>query len=131
MIRLAVRVARANADSALAELLQDAIPGQATRLIVAFIALFIGVRLLAMLLTMALDSIIKASGLTMADRGLGAMFGLVRGAVFVLVAVVVCGMTAIPQQDFWKHAVLSPIAESAAHTGKPFLPDNIARYVKF
>jgi membrane protein required for colicin V production len=122
----------ANAYSgALAEMLPQAIPGQATRLIVAFIALFIGVRLLMMLLTMTFDSIIKASGLTMADRGLGSLFGLARGVVIVLVAVMVCSMTAIPQQDFWKNAQLRPLAESTAHMIKPFLPDDIARYVKF
>lgn len=116
---------------ALAELLPAAIPGQVTRLIIAFIALFIGVRLLMMLLAMAFDSVIKATGLTMADRGLGGLFGLLRGAVIVVVAVVICGMTALPQQDFWKKAQLSSLAESAAHAVKPFLPDNIARYVKF
>jgi membrane protein required for colicin V production len=118
-------------SGALAELLPQAIPGQATRLIVAFIALFIGVRLLMMLLTMAFDSIIKASGLTLADRGLGSLFGLARGIVIVLIVVMVCSVTAIPQQDFWKNAQLRPLAESTAHTIKPFLPDDIARYVKF
>src|ERR1700757_329822 len=91
-------------SGALAELLPQAIPGQATRMIVAFIALFIGVRLLMMLLTMAFDSIIKASGLTLADRGLGSLFGLARGVVIVLIVVMVCSMTTIPQQDFWKNA---------------------------
>jgi membrane protein required for colicin V production len=122
----------ANAYSgALAGLLPDVIPGHVTRLIVAFIALFIGVRLLMMLLTMAVDAVVKAGGLTVADRGLGGLFGLARGLVIVLAAVLVCGMTAIPQQDFWKNALLSPLAETAARTAKPFLPDNIARYIKF
>lgn len=115
----------------LASLLPDMIPGNVTRLIVAFIALFIGVRLLMMLLTMAIDAVIKASGLTLADRGLGSLFGLARGLLIVLAAVLVCGMTAIPQQPFWKQALLSPLAESAARTAKPFLPGDIARHVQF
>jgi membrane protein required for colicin V production len=123
-------VANAYGDS-LAALLPDVIPGHVTRLIVAFITLFIGVRLLMMLLTMALDAVVKAGGLTIADRGLGGLFGLARGLVIVLAAVLVCGMTAIPQQDFWRHALLSPLAETAARTVLPFLPDNIARYIKF
>lgn len=117
--------------SDLALLLPNAIPGQAMRLIIAFIALFIGVRLLMMLLAMALDSIIEATGLTMADRGLGGMFGFARGVVIVLAVVLLCGMTDIPQQNFWKNAQLSPAAESVARTAIPFLPDNIARYIKF
>ena len=67
----------------------------------------------------------------MADRALGGLFGLLRGVVLVLAAVLVCGMTAIPQQDFWKNAQLRPAAETAAREIIPFLPDNIARYVKF
>lgn len=123
-------VANAYSDT-LAGLLPDVIPGHVTRLIVAFISLFIGVRLLMMLLTMAVDAVVKAGGLTVADRGLGGLFGLARGLVIVLAVVLVCGMTAIPQQNFWKNALLSPLAETAARTVKPFLPDNIARYVKF
>ena len=115
----------------LAILLPDAIPGSATRLIVAFIALFIGVRLLMALLTMAIDAVVKTSGLTVADRGLGGLFGLGRGLVIVLAVVLLCGMTAMPQQPFWKGALLSPLAETAARTVKPFLPGKFARHVHF
>lgn len=115
----------------LAKLLPELIPGNVTRLIVAFIALFIGVRLLMMLLTMAIDAAIKASGLTLADRGLGGLFGLARGLVMVLAAVLLCGMTSIPRQPFWKDALLSPLAETAARTVMPFLPGDFARHVQF
>lgn len=115
----------------LAKLLPDVIPGGTTRLIVAFIALFIGVRLLMMLLSMAVDAVIKASGLTLADRGLGGLFGLGRGLVIVLAVVLVCGMTAIPQQAFWKEALFSPLAETAARTVTPYLPGDWARHVSF
>jgi membrane protein required for colicin V production len=122
----------ANAYSeTLATLLPDMIPGNVTRLIVAFIALFIGVRLLMMLLTMAMDEFIKASGLTMADRGLGSLFGVARGLVIVLAVVLLCGMTALPQQPFWRNALLSPYAETAARSIKPFLPGDFARHVQF
>lgn len=116
---------------ALAALLPDAIPGNTTRLIVAFIALFIGVRLLMGLLSMAIDAVIRASGLTLADRGLGGLFGLGRGLVIVLAVVLVCGMTAIPRQPFWTDALLSPLAETAARTVKPYLPGDFARHVNF
>jgi membrane protein required for colicin V production len=116
---------------ALAGLLPDIVPGKTTRLIVAFIALFIGARLLMMLLNMAVDALIKASGLTLADRGLGGLFGLGRGLVIVLAVVLLCGMTAIPQQPFWREALLSPLAETAARTVKPYLPGEFASHVQF
>lgn len=122
----------ANAYSAaLAGMLPEAIPGEVVRLIVAFIALFIGVRILMALLAMAVDALVTAGGLTLADRGLGGLFGLGRGIVIVLAGVILCGMTAIPQQDFWRNALLSPMAESGVRTVKPFLPDAMARHVHF
>jgi len=127
---VALFVANAYGEN-LAELLPAVIPGAVTRLIVAFLALFIGVRLLMMLLSMALDGLIRASGLSIADRGLGGLFGLARGVVIVLAVVLVCGTTAIPQQAFWRKAIFSPLAETAANTALPFLPGAFAQHVKF
>jgi membrane protein required for colicin V production len=122
----------ANAYGAtLAPMLPNIIPGAVVRLMVAFVALFLGVRILMGLLTLAVDGLIKAGGLSLADRGLGGLFGLARGIVIVLFAVILCGMTSIPQQDFWKHALLSPMAETGARTVKPFLPAALAQHVQF
>ncbi|KQV80392.1 colicin V production protein [Massilia sp. Root351] len=122
----------ANAYGAdLAKLLPELVPGEVVRLILAFIVLFIGVRILMGLLGMAVDALIKAGGLSLADRGLGGLFGLGRGLVIVLAAVILCGMTTIPQQDFWKNALLSPLAETGARTVKPFLPAAFAQHVQF
>ena len=116
---------------ALSKMLPDMLPGSVTRLIIAFVVLFIGVRILMMLLTMAVEAIVKSAGLTVADRGLGGLFGLARGLLIVLTAVLLCGMTAIPQQNFWKDALLSPLAETAARTATPFLPGDFARHIRY
>ena len=122
----------ANAFGAkLAPMLPSVIPGEALRLIVAFIALFLGVRVLMGLLALAIGALIEASGLSLADRGLGGLFGLGRGIVIVLAGVILCGMTSIPQQAFWKDALLSPIAETGARTVKPFLPAAFAQHLQF
>ena len=122
----------ANAFGAkLAPMLPSVIPGEALRLIVAFIALFLGVRVLMGLLALAIGALIEASGLTLADRGLGGLFGLGRGIVIVLAGVILCGMTSIPHQAFWKDALLSPMAETGARTVKPFLPAAFAQHVQF
>jgi membrane protein required for colicin V production len=113
------------------QLLPHAIPGSTVRLIAGFLILFIGVRLLMALLAMALGSMIEAGGLTGIDRGLGSLFGLVRGAVFVVALVLICGMTALPKQEFWRHAKLSALAESGARIVYPFLPGEMARLIKF
>lgn len=122
----------ANAYGAkLAVLLPEIIPGSTVRLIVGFVVLFIGTRLLMSLLTLAVDSLVTASGLKVIDRGLGGLFGFGRGVVIVLAVALLCGMTAIPQQPFWTDALLSPLVESAARTVQQFLPGDIVRHVKF
>ncbi len=122
----------ANAYGApLAALLPAMIPGEVVRLIVAFLVLFVGVRILMGLLAMAIAALIEAGGLTLADRGLGGLFGLGRGLVIVLAGVILCGMTSIPQQEFWRQAMLSPMAESGVRTVKPFLPAAVAQHVQF
>ncbi len=122
----------ANAYGAqLADLLPAVVPGVALRLMLAFVVLFIGVRMLMGLLTMALDAAVTASGLGLADRGLGSLFGVARGVFIVLVGVTVCGMTEIPRQPFWKNALLSPLAETGVRSIKPYLPSAYAHYVRF
>lgn len=122
----------ANAYGAqLAPLLPEVIPGDTARLIVAFIALFLGVRILMGLLSLAIGALVEATGLSLADRGLGGLFGLARGIVIVLAGVILCGMTDIPKQAFWQQALLAPIAETGARTVKPFLPGAMAQHVHF
>lgn len=116
---------------ALAEMLPDVIPGESMRLIVAFVVLFIGTRLLMALVSRTLAELIKATGLTLVDRSLGSLFGVARGVVIVLVVVLLCGTTAIPQQAFWTQARLSPWAEQTAMQVMPFLPGKFAEHVHF
>jgi membrane protein required for colicin V production len=113
----------------LAELIP--LTGASLRLIVAFVSLFLGTRLLMGLLTMAISSLITASGLKLMDRGLGSLFGVARAAVLVLALMIIGGMTNLPQQAFWKHAVLRPMLETSALTLKPYLPGSVARHVNF
>lgn len=122
----------ANAYGAkLAPMLPSMVPGDSVRLIVAFIALFLGARILMGLLSLAIGALVTATGMSLADRGLGGLFGLARGIVIVLAGVILCGMTDIPQQDFWKNALFSPMAEAGARTVKPFLPAALAQHVQF
>ncbi|HEX7984671.1 MAG TPA: CvpA family protein [Duganella sp.] len=117
--------------AALAVMLPAVVPGAVLRLFLAFVALFIGVRILMGLLSMALGALLDAGGLSLFDRALGAVFGVGRGLVIVLTAVILCGMTSLPQQDFWKDALFSPYAESGARIVKTFLPAAMAQHVNF
>ena len=102
----------ANAFGAkLAPMLPSVIPGEALRLIVAFIALFLGVRVLMGLLALAISALIEASGLSLADRGLGGLFGLGRGIVIVL-----AGVIHPPTGFLERRAVLAHGGNRSAHS---------------
>ena len=51
--------------------------------------------------------------------------------VIVLALVMVAGMTKVPEMEFWKVALFSPLAETAVRTVKPWLPGDIAGKIKF
>ena len=116
---------------ALAPLLPAMVPGEAVRLMVGFIAVFLGARILMGLVIKAILSLVKAGGLSLADHSLGGVFGLARGVVIVLAAVIVCGLTSMPQQAYWKEALLSPLVETGVRTVKPFLPSAMAEHVHY
>lgn len=115
----------------LAPLLPMALPGETMRLIVSFVILFIGARIAMMLFTKAVDALVNAGGLSGLNRSLGSVFGLARGVLISLVLVLLCGMTSIPQQPFWKNAMFRPMAENTAVMTLPFLPESMAKNIKY
>lgn len=111
--------------------LPQAISGDVLRVIVAFVALFIGTRIVMMLLAKLASLVLRASGLTFMDRFFGALFGLAKGALIALALVLICGMTRVPQQPFWKNAMFSPAAEAAAKAVMPYLPGYFVEYIHY
>jgi len=109
----------------------NVLPGPMPRLIAGFAILFLGTLLLAGLVNMAIGHLIRAAGLSVADRGLGGLFGLARGLVLVLAGVILAGLTSLPQQPVWRDALLSPLAETGVRIIKPALPPDWARHVRF
>lgn len=73
----------------------------------AYVGVFVVVLLLIGLFNMTLAALIRATGLTPADHGLGALFGLLRGVLFVLLLVIVAGYTPLPGEPWWKNAMFS------------------------
>ena len=62
---------------------------------------------------------------------LGMIFGVARGLVIVLALVVVGGMTMAAQQKWWVEAYFSTPLETAVMAGKPWLPQEIAKRIRF
>jgi membrane protein required for colicin V production len=114
-----------------AAILPVAITNPTVRFVIGFGLLLLGTLLVGGLVNMAICRLIAAAGLQLADRGLGGLFGLARGALIVMVLVILGGLTALPQQPFWRNALLAPLAETAVRTMKPMLPPQWAQHVNF
>ncbi|WP_137937846.1 CvpA family protein [Chitinivorax sp. B] len=112
-------------------LLPDSIPSEELKLLAGFLGLFLGSLLIMTLLTIALAEVIKVVGLSGADRVLGAIFGLVRGCFIVVVLVLLAGLTSLPREPMWKNAMFSPVFEAVALAVKSWLPDGLAKHIKY
>jgi membrane protein required for colicin V production len=115
----------------LAPLLPQSIPSLELRLLAAFLALFLLTLLLCSLGAIALSGLFRQVGLGWLDRGLGALFGLARGMLVVLVAVLLAGLTALPREQSWREAMFSAPLEALVLYGLPWLPQGVAKHVKY
>ncbi|WP_296661947.1 CvpA family protein [Paraburkholderia sp.] len=103
--------------------------GAVTQWLIAFALIVIAVVFAAGVVNALLGRLVQVTGLSGVDRSLGLMFGLVRGVVLVLILVVLGGLTELPQQDFWRDALLRRYAEQGVRELKPLLPKTLAHYV--
>lgn len=101
------------------------------RMGVAYAAVFIVVLLLVGLVNMTLAALIRTTGLSPADHGLGALFGLLRGLLIVLVLVAVAGYTPLPQEPWWRDAMFSHAATEAVIHTKSWLPPSLASLLPY
>jgi membrane protein required for colicin V production len=113
-----------------AEWVPAAVSSPVARVALAFVIVFLAVIVVSALVGWLLASLIKAAGMGLADRILGAIFGLARGGLVVLVAVMLAGLTMLPKETFWREAVLSGPLEAAVVAAKPLLPAELAQRVK-
>lgn len=108
--------------------LPSAITGESLRTVLAFSALFF-LTLLAMgVIAMLASTVTKKAGLGLADRFLGSLFGLARGLLVIMVIVLAGGLTAVPQEPFWRKAMLSAPLENAVMMAIPWLPPDLSRH---
>ncbi|MDR2875170.1 MAG: CvpA family protein [Methylobacillus sp.] len=116
---------------ALATLFPQSLTDEPLRILAAFLALFLATLLAVSLLAMAISEVFKIARLGGLDKLLGAAFGLARGALFVVMIVLLGGLTAVPQEPFWRDAVLSKPLETAVTDALPWLPEEFAKHVKY
>lgn len=101
------------------------------RQLAGFVGVFVAVLILFALLRWVMSLLLKAAGLRPLDRLLGAVFGVLRGVLVILVLVLLAGLTPLPQQYWWRQAMLSPPLETAVLAIKPGLPPELAKRIQY
>ena len=93
---------------------------------VGFVIVFVVAIFACSFLAWVMKKLIDAIGLRPADRALGALFGLLRGVLVLLVVAVVAAMTPMHEAEWWKNSQSAPMLEQMIQTIKPVLPADMA-----
>lgn len=104
-------------------------PGSALNLGAAFALAFVAALVAWGLLAKLIRLLIHATPLSIPDRLLGAVFGLLRGGVLLLAVATVVGLTPAAQSRAWREAKGAPWLQQALVLLKPLLPEAAARHL--
>jgi len=101
------------------------------RVLLAWLAVFFGVLLVASLFGMLLRRFIKTVGLCSTDRTLGALFGLLRGLMIGLVFTLLAGLTRFPSHPAFKDSFFDPPLANTVVQLRPWLPSALAGRLRY
>ncbi len=102
---------------------------QAVRYLAAFLLVFIAVVFTGALLAWGIKKAIEAVGLRPVDRVLGAMFGVLRGALLLMAVAVVVNMTSLQRSSWWTESKGADASTAALKQLKPVLPERFGQYL--
>lgn len=102
---------------------------EAVRYAAGFVAVFVLAVFACGFLTWLVKKLVDSIGLRPADRSLGALFGVLRGLVLLLVLAVVAGMTPVHEAAWWGESQAAPVLTEVLRGLKPALPDEFGRYL--
>ena len=103
--------------------------GESIRYAAGFAVVFIGALFVGGLLAWLVKKLVAATGLAPVDRALGALFGLVRGAVAVLALAVVVHLTGFKDSGWWTESVTAGVATAALRGLKPVVPERFGTHL--
>jgi len=114
-----------------AQWLPEAIEIPSMRVAIAFLALFIVVLLIGGIINWAVSKAVEKTGLSATDRSIGLVFGATRGVFIVAVLILLGGLTAMPQETWWRESLLLPHFRVVAQWIHALLPADVAEHFTF
>ena len=104
-------------------------PDAVWRYAVAFVLIFIGVAFAVGLVASLVRRLVTVVGLRPVDRTLGAVFGLARGVLALLVAAVVVHLFVLADSAWWRESARATAMDAGLQDGEPALPERMASYL--
>ena len=102
---------------------------EAIRYAAAFAVVFVLSVFVGGLLATLIKKLFAAVGLQAADRALGAVFGLLRGVIVLLVATAIVSMTPLHRSAWWQGSVAVGLTQTALQGLKPVMPQEFGKYL--
>lgn len=102
---------------------------QSLRYAAGFVLVFVGTAFVAGLIVQLIKKMVVSVGLRPVDRTLGAVFGLLRGAILLLAIAVVMNMTALRSRADWQASQGAAMLTELLTKLKPLLPQEFGKYL--
>ncbi|MEC9191866.1 MAG: CvpA family protein [Pseudomonadota bacterium] len=106
----------------LASILENLIDNPSVRYVIAFSVLFVIIIILGTLLNHLMSKLLVVTGLKTIDRLLGAVFGVARGTVIVLVFLFVLNVF-VSESEWWQQSTLIPYGMVLIEESQFFIGD--------
>ena len=98
---------------------------------VAFVIILLGTLIITAIVMYLVRILVDKTEITGTDRALGIIFGIARGIVIVAILVLFAGLTALPQDPWWKESVFLPHIQVLAVEIQNMLPPEVATLFKY
>lgn len=92
---------------------------------IGFVGILVITLIIGGLAVWLIGQLVNSTGLSGTDRMLGLLFGVVRGVIIIVLALLVSRFTPFPENDWWQESILIPHFEQAADYSVQWLPEKI------
>ena len=107
--------------------INDSVP----KIAASFALLFLITLIVGVVIRMILGESIKTDNLTFLDYLGGMIFGIVHGMLLVVILVMLAGLTALPDDLWWKDSKLLPPDQTSAIWLRDHIPSGLAGYIHY
>lgn len=97
----------------------------------SFLLIFIGIVFVGAIINYIIGGLVRKTPFSVPDRILGSLFGVLRGAFFVTILILIAGLTPFPEEDWWHESYAIGKFEVLAIWIKDQLPDENAKVFHF